>query len=90
MPDPAGFKRSPPGKLVSRAVLTYKKVWFSRHALDRMKQRTVSEEEVFQVLASPDKTGLKTQKNRFRWRKNRVDVVFKKLPDRLLIITVIK
>jgi len=55
-----------------------------------MKQRSVSEEEVFGVLDNPDKKALATAPNQFRWRKGNVDVVFAKLLDQLRIITVIK
>ena len=55
-----------------------------------MKERDVSEDDVFKVLEKPDKKALPTSRRRFRWRKDNVDVVFEKLPDQLRIITVIK
>jgi len=53
-----------------------------------MAQRNVSEEEVFQVLEAPDQKGLPTERRRFRWRRNRVQVIFEKQLAQLRIITV--
>jgi hypothetical protein len=69
-------------------------VWFTRHAIDRMKQRGVSEAEVIRVLAAPTQKGLPTQPNRRRWRRSRsarnhVDIVFEIWPDKICIVTVI-
>lgn len=90
------FKSLPKGRdvHVSEPILGYKTLWFTRHALERMKQRRVSEAEVFEVLRSPQRKGLPTQGKRDRWRRKRiagpsVDVVFEKWPDKLCIITVI-
>jgi len=77
-----------PGREVERSVLGYDKVWFTRHALERMKQRGVSEQQVFRVLEQPTKKKLKTQTGRERWRRSCVDVVFERWPDKLCIITV--
>ena len=78
-----------PGREVARSVLGYKKVWFTAHALQRMKQRRVTEAQVFAVLKHPTAQGLKTQPGRQRWRRHGVDVVFERWPDRLCIVTVI-
>ncbi|MCC6125812.1 MAG: DUF4258 domain-containing protein [Pirellulales bacterium] len=83
-----------PGEEIAHSVLGYDKVWFTRHALHRMKQRRVTQEEVFSVLANPTRKGLRTQPGRFRWRKRRnknyvIDVIFERWPDKLGIITVI-
>ena len=78
-----------PGREVEYSVLSYERVWFTRHALERMKQRGVSEQQVFRVLEQPTKKGLRTQVDRERWRRGRVDVVFTRWPDNLCIITVI-
>ena len=85
---PAEIHRSP-GLEVVRSVLGFDKVWFTRHALQRMKQRGVSQTEVYLVLEHPQRKGLKTQPGRERWRRNRVDVVFERWANRLCIITVI-
>jgi hypothetical protein len=55
-----------------------------------MDQRNVSQDEVFDVLNYPKRKGLPTEPGRFRWRAGRVQVIFEKRPDRLIIITVIK
>jgi hypothetical protein len=79
-----------PGVEVQRSVLGFDSVWFTRHALQRMKQRGVSEAEVFLVLEHPTKKGLRTQSGRERWRRNRTEVVFERWSDkRLCIVTVI-
>ena len=81
----AGRKR---GIEVEHSVLGVDKVWFTWHSLQRMRQRNVSQSEVFWVLESPDKKGLKTQPGRERWRRHRVDVVFERWADKLCIVTV--
>src|SRR5438477_1788739 len=80
---------------VDDPVLGYNRIWFTRHALTRMKQRGITESEVFAVLKTPTQKGLPTAPRRLRWRKHRtarlaVDVVFTRLPNQLRIITVIK
>jgi hypothetical protein len=86
--------RQEPGEEVTYSVLGFDKVWFTRHAIKRMKQRKVSRKEVFSVLEKPTQKGLRTQPGRHRWRKHRtsrlaVDVVFEKWDDKLCIVTVI-
>jgi hypothetical protein len=81
--------RGIPGEEVAHAVLGFKKVWFTRHAIQRMKQRRVTQAEVFAVLERPTRKGLRTQPDRERWRRDRVDVVFERWADKLCIITVI-
>ena len=67
------FWKRAPGRDVRCSVLGYELVWITRHAIDRMKQRGVTQSEVLGVLQKPDKKGLKTQPGRERWRKNRVE-----------------
>jgi hypothetical protein len=45
-------------------------VAFDEHAIKRMTERSVSEDEVLDVLRNPDQTGLPTLPGRFRFRKN--------------------
>jgi hypothetical protein len=70
-----------------------KSIGFDEHALTRMTERRVTEDEVVEVLRSPDQTGLPTQLNRFRYRKalrgRPVDVVFERDPTQIVVITVI-
>jgi hypothetical protein len=82
------------GEEVAHSVLGFNKVWFTRHALLRMKQRHISQTDVFLVLEEPIQKGLKTQPGRYRWRRGTVhhraiDVVFEKWPDKVCIVTVI-
>ena len=58
---------------------------FDEHAIKRMTERRVSEDEVLDVLRSPDQTGLPTLLGRFRFRKNQsvgdwIDVIFEEDP----------
>jgi hypothetical protein len=81
------------GILVKRPACGRNKVYFIRHALDRMKQRRITEDEVFKALRNPSQIGLRTQlgRKRVRWRRNKaesVDVVYEVLSDSLRIITV--
>ena len=80
---------------VAQPVVGCNSVWFTRHALDRMKQRRVVEAEVFHVLNNPTRKGLPTQPKRERWRRNRnkkvaIDALFERRRDRLLLVTAIK
>jgi hypothetical protein len=93
MPDWSSLTPQP-GEEVEKDILGYHKVWFTWHALQRMKERHVAKSEVYGVLENPTMKGLKAQKGRSRWRKCRdgrrnVDVVFERWSDRLCIITVI-
>lgn len=79
---------------VQSPILGKTTIWFTRHALDRMKQRGVTEKQVFAVLRNPDQKGLPTRPGRRRWRKEGpsgavVDVVFEVWADRLCIVTAI-
>jgi hypothetical protein len=80
-------------QVVHESVLGCKSVGFDEHAVTRMGERGVSEDEVLEVLRNPDQTGLPTQPNRFRYRKvlgsRRVDVVFEHDPTQIVVITVI-
>lgn len=81
------------GVTVEHSVLEFDHVYFTHHALVRMKERRVRQSEVFAVLESPDKKGLKTEPGRERWRKKRsrslgVDVVFERWPTKICIVTV--
>ena len=79
-----------PGKEVMRSVLGFDRMWFTYHALQRMKERGVTETQVISVLKQPTKKGLKTQPNRKRWRRDNIDVIFEEWPNQLGIITVFK
>ena len=80
-------------RVIDEEVLGCKAVGFDEHALTRMGERSVTEDEVLEFLRSPDQTGLPTQPNRFRYRKKladrSVDVVFEHDPTQIVVITVI-
>jgi hypothetical protein len=80
-------------RVVQEPVLGCKSVAFDEHALTRMTERGVTEDEVLEVLRNPDATGLPTQASRFRSRKRLagrlIDVVFEHDPTQLVVITVL-
>ena len=85
------------GKIVTvdEPVCGYHKIEFIGHALDRMKDWELTEEDALRVLRSPDVTGLQTIPGRERFRRHKtarfsVDVVFERKDDLLRVFTVIK
>ncbi len=69
-------------------------VAFESHCCDSMEKRDITEEEILQVLRSPDvKTGLHADLNRNRFRKylngRKIDVVFEQDPTQIVVITVV-
>ena len=83
-----------PGRHVYREACGKPAVYFCRHALDRMKQRGISEGEVFEALNNPDKTGLPTANYRVRkhnaWNRSArtsIHVIFEVLPDSIRVVT---
>ena len=51
-------------RVIQEAVLGCKSVAFDEPALTRMSERSVTEDEVIEVLRNPDQTGLPTQPTR--------------------------
>ena len=100
-PEPAGTsagsgsaRRPGVSVTVSEPILGFDRVWFTNHSLVRMKERGVSQEDVFSVLRSPDLRGLPTERGRKRCDKSRpyrgdLDVVFIQYSDCPCVITVI-
>ena len=80
-------------QIIHESVLGCHSVALDEHAVQRMFERNVTEYEILEVLNRPDQTGLKTQPNRFRYRKviegRKVDVVFEHDPTQIVVITVI-
>src|SRR6266540_7381327 len=76
-------------RVIDEEVLGCKTIAFDEHALTRMDERKVTEDEVIDVLRTPEQTGLRTQPNRFRYRKNlagrTVDVVFEDDPMQIVV-----
>jgi hypothetical protein len=79
--------------VVDEQVLGCNSVAFDKHALMRMFERSVTEDDVIEVLRNPDQTGLPTQPSRHRHRKRLagrlVDVVFEHDPTQVVVLTVI-
>ena len=70
-------------------------VAFDEHAILRMEERGITEEQVLATLRKPDMTGLRADPGRLRVRRHygshtSVDVVFEEEPTRLLVISAIR
>ena len=82
-----------PGVVVECELLRgYTKVEFSIHALEQMKIRGLTRDEVLKTIREPQKTGLPTQPKRQRFRRYRrenraTDVVFEEWDDRIIVVT---
>jgi hypothetical protein len=84
-----------PGKAVTYNLLGKNRVWFTRHAIERVKQRGIDQESVFAVLENPSLKGLPADPGKKRWRLDRrgkksIDVVFRLEPQQVTIITTFK
>ena len=83
------------GELIEATVRGFELVELTRHALDRMKVRGISINQILETLRNPRKTGLPTQpgRKRFRGALNKaraVDVVFEEKTDRIVVVTVVE
>lgn len=81
--------------VIQESVLGCQSVAFDEHALKRMKERNVSEDEVLDVLRNPTQTGLPTLPHRLRYRqssgpRNWIDVVFEHDPTQIVVFTVVR
>ena len=70
-----------------------RRVAFDEHAIKRMMERKVNEDEVLDVLRHPDQTGLPTVPARFHFRKNQslthwVDVIFEEDSTQIVVFSV--
>jgi len=77
------------------SVLGFEMVEIVGHALERMKERGISTEDVIATLKDPDETGLPTQPGRKRVRRNKtsgsaIEVAYEEYQDRIRVITVMK
>jgi hypothetical protein len=68
-------------------------VAFDEHAIKRMSERNVSEDDVLDVLRNPDQTTLQTTPGRLHFRKNygpnsSVDVIFEEDPTQIVVFSV--
>jgi len=80
-------------RVIDVEVLCRHKLAFDAHAILRMTERGVSEEEVIETLNSPDVTGLRADLGRLRVRKkypsnSSVDVIYEDLPTEIIVISV--
>lgn len=78
--------------MLNERLLGFDRVELTRHALDRMKQRKISREDVFQAIRKPDNVGLPAApgRQRVRWNKSvnfSIDVVYELMTDRVRVIT---
>jgi hypothetical protein len=76
--------------VIQENVLGCKSVAFDEHAVRRMRERGITEDEVLAVLRNPTQTNLPTQPNRFRYRRTEstgdwVDVVFEHDPTQIVV-----
>lgn len=81
--------------VIDEEVLGRHKLAFDEHALLRMKQRGVTEDEVIETLKHPDVTGLPADPGRFRARRRcgpdySVDVIYEEDPTQIVVISVMR
>jgi hypothetical protein len=75
--------------VLKNPILGFTKLELIGHALDQMKVRDISKDDVLLTLSDPSETGLPTQPGRKRYRRSKVgggkpvDVVFEELADRI-------
>jgi hypothetical protein len=70
----------------------FTKVEFCIHAIEQMKIRGLTREDVLRTIREPELTDLHTQDGRFRFRRYRtekraIDVVFEETADRIIVVT---
>jgi hypothetical protein len=91
-PDSGSTRGTKVGKVIRASVLGVQVVEFTYHALARMNNRGITEEDVLSAVRSPTQTGLGAEpgKEHVRWQKDLrtfIDVVYAKMADRVGIIT---
>jgi hypothetical protein len=72
-------------RVIDEQVLGRKKLAFDGHAILRMQERGVSEDQVIEALNHPDLTGLRADQGRLRVRKMQppdvsIDVIYEEDP----------
>ncbi len=82
-------------RVIHENVRSCRTVAFDEHALRRMQERGVSEDDVLNVLRNPDRTNLPAGPGRLRFRRNHgsgswVDVIFEEDPTQIVVITVLR
>lgn len=89
LPDPALIVE---GQVRGRGTVP---IQFIHHALRRMRQRGITQEQALTALRIPDVTGLEADEGREHYRRHltastAIDVVFDNLPDRVRVISVFR
>jgi hypothetical protein len=87
-----GRPRFQPGIEYKKQVLGFPTIYFNQHALERMRERGITLDEVFRAIENPDITGLKTQPGRIRslWKKSNdvaIEVVYEVQVSRVRVVT---
>lgn len=80
------------GRTYNRPTLGFDSIHFTVHALDRMKQRRITRDDIYRAIDNPDQDGLPTTtgRERVRWQKTErfsIDVVYEIVFDTIRIIT---
>lgn len=80
-------------KVIAEEVLGRHRLAFDEHALKRMAERGVTEQQVIETLQHPDVTGLPADPGRSRVRKQHtsivaIDVIFEEYPTEIVVISV--
>jgi hypothetical protein len=89
---PQGAPKARAGKLIRVRLKGKAILEIPSHALDRMKQRGISVDEVIRAIRKPSRSGLPTEPPRRRVRKHRspseaIDVVYELDADRIIVVT---
>ena len=83
------------GRVIDEEVLGRDKLAFDEHAVLRMTERGVTEQQVIDTLSNPDVTGLPADQGRLRVRKTfprgtSVDVIYEEDPTQIVVISVLR
>lgn len=82
-------------RVIQENVRGCRSVAFDAHAIRRMQERSVTEDDVLDVLRQPDETDLRADEDRLHFRKQfgagkNVDVIFEEDPTQIVVISVIR
>lgn len=82
-------------RVIDEEVLGRDKLAFDEHAVQRMAERGVTEEQVIATLNFPDVTGLPADQGRGRVRKHyppdaSIDVIYEADPTRIVVVSVLR
>ena len=82
-------------RVIDERVLGRNKLAFDEHAILRMNERGVTEDQVVESLKSPDTTGLRADPGRHRVRKSypanvSIDVIYEEDPTQIVVVSVMR